>query len=297
MSGHLTVEERGTVALLTLSNPHKRNALDPPMLEALREAVAQLPNARRARRRAHRQGRLLLVGLRHRRAARYAGAGPQPARLRAGGGGRRRAGDRRRAQRTGGGRRLRAGGGLRPAGGPPPRHLDHAAGAVGVDLLYVGTAAFCRTVRRLARPRAVPHRHARRRSARPRVGPHRSRLLRAGRGADGAGAGRVDRARRAAGGAREPGTRSTGWRRRCRRSWPPSWPKRSFAPTPAKMRARPAPPFANSAPPCSEGSEAFSRAARALAGDVLQQIACARCRVVGMQRQRVHQLDRRRLQQ
>jgi enoyl-CoA hydratase/carnithine racemase len=43
MSGHLTVEERGTVALLTLSNPNKRNALDPPMLEALRAAVEQLP--------------------------------------------------------------------------------------------------------------------------------------------------------------------------------------------------------------------------------------------------------------
>jgi enoyl-CoA hydratase/carnithine racemase len=43
MSGHLIVEERGEVALLTLSNPQKRNALDPPMLEQLVEAVAQLP--------------------------------------------------------------------------------------------------------------------------------------------------------------------------------------------------------------------------------------------------------------
>jgi enoyl-CoA hydratase/carnithine racemase len=43
MSGHLIVEERGPIALLTLSNPQKRNALDPPMLEALVQAIAQLP--------------------------------------------------------------------------------------------------------------------------------------------------------------------------------------------------------------------------------------------------------------
>ncbi len=43
MSGHLTVEERGPVALLTFSNPQKRNAIDPPMLDALCEAIARLP--------------------------------------------------------------------------------------------------------------------------------------------------------------------------------------------------------------------------------------------------------------
>lgn len=43
MSGSVIVEERGPVALLTLSNPHKRNALDPPLLQALVDAVVSLP--------------------------------------------------------------------------------------------------------------------------------------------------------------------------------------------------------------------------------------------------------------
>jgi enoyl-CoA hydratase/carnithine racemase len=43
MSGTLIVEERGEVALLTLSNPQKRNALDPPLLDALVAAIADLP--------------------------------------------------------------------------------------------------------------------------------------------------------------------------------------------------------------------------------------------------------------
>jgi enoyl-CoA hydratase/carnithine racemase len=43
MSGRLVVERREEVALLTLSNPPKRNALDPPMLDALVAAVAALP--------------------------------------------------------------------------------------------------------------------------------------------------------------------------------------------------------------------------------------------------------------
>jgi enoyl-CoA hydratase/carnithine racemase len=40
MAGRLTVEQRGTVALLTLSNPAKRNALDPSLCQ---ELVAALP--------------------------------------------------------------------------------------------------------------------------------------------------------------------------------------------------------------------------------------------------------------
>ena len=51
MSGSLIVEERGAVALLTLSNPQKRNALDPPMLEALVRGDRALAAERRARRR------------------------------------------------------------------------------------------------------------------------------------------------------------------------------------------------------------------------------------------------------
>jgi enoyl-CoA hydratase/carnithine racemase len=43
MSGTVIVEERGPVALLTLSNPHKRNALDPPLLDALVQAIGTLP--------------------------------------------------------------------------------------------------------------------------------------------------------------------------------------------------------------------------------------------------------------
>jgi enoyl-CoA hydratase/carnithine racemase len=43
MSSHLSVEVRGPVALLTFSNPHKRNALDPPLLDALTEALHALP--------------------------------------------------------------------------------------------------------------------------------------------------------------------------------------------------------------------------------------------------------------
>lgn len=43
MSGTLLVETRGAVAILTLSNPDKRNALDPPMLDALGAALARLP--------------------------------------------------------------------------------------------------------------------------------------------------------------------------------------------------------------------------------------------------------------
>jgi enoyl-CoA hydratase/carnithine racemase len=43
VSGSLLVETRGAVALLTLVNPNKRNALDPPLLDALCEALARLP--------------------------------------------------------------------------------------------------------------------------------------------------------------------------------------------------------------------------------------------------------------
>jgi enoyl-CoA hydratase/carnithine racemase len=43
VSGALIIERRDAVALLTLSNPAKRNALDPPLLDALCEALARLP--------------------------------------------------------------------------------------------------------------------------------------------------------------------------------------------------------------------------------------------------------------
>jgi enoyl-CoA hydratase/carnithine racemase len=44
MSGELLVERRDAVAVLTLSNPAKRNALDPPLLDALVAALARLPD-------------------------------------------------------------------------------------------------------------------------------------------------------------------------------------------------------------------------------------------------------------
>jgi enoyl-CoA hydratase/carnithine racemase len=40
----LAVERRGELAVLRLSNPKKRNALDPPLLDALRETIAALPS-------------------------------------------------------------------------------------------------------------------------------------------------------------------------------------------------------------------------------------------------------------
>jgi enoyl-CoA hydratase/carnithine racemase len=40
---HLSVERRGAVALLTLSNSQKRNALDPHLLDALCTALGELP--------------------------------------------------------------------------------------------------------------------------------------------------------------------------------------------------------------------------------------------------------------
>ncbi len=43
MAGQIAVEERDRVALVTLHNPARRNALDPPMLEALVEALGTLP--------------------------------------------------------------------------------------------------------------------------------------------------------------------------------------------------------------------------------------------------------------
>lgn len=43
MSGALAVEKRDAVAVLTIVNPKKRNALDPPLLDALTAALAQLP--------------------------------------------------------------------------------------------------------------------------------------------------------------------------------------------------------------------------------------------------------------
>jgi enoyl-CoA hydratase/carnithine racemase len=43
MAGTITVELRGEVALLTLCNAAKRNALDPPMLAAIADALARLP--------------------------------------------------------------------------------------------------------------------------------------------------------------------------------------------------------------------------------------------------------------
>jgi enoyl-CoA hydratase/carnithine racemase len=44
MSGEIVVERRGEVAVVTLANPKKRNALDPPMLAALTLALHQLPD-------------------------------------------------------------------------------------------------------------------------------------------------------------------------------------------------------------------------------------------------------------
>src|SRR5579871_6354091 len=39
MSGKILVERRDAIAILTLSNPAKRNALDPPLLDALVRAL------------------------------------------------------------------------------------------------------------------------------------------------------------------------------------------------------------------------------------------------------------------
>lgn len=43
MSGKIQIETRDAIAILTLDHPPKRNALDPPMLDALCEALARLP--------------------------------------------------------------------------------------------------------------------------------------------------------------------------------------------------------------------------------------------------------------
>jgi enoyl-CoA hydratase/carnithine racemase len=43
MSGRVEVERRDAVAVITLANEKKKNALDPPMLDALCAALAQLP--------------------------------------------------------------------------------------------------------------------------------------------------------------------------------------------------------------------------------------------------------------
>jgi len=43
MPSSLGIERRGPLAILTLGNPDKRNALDPPMLAALVDAIATLP--------------------------------------------------------------------------------------------------------------------------------------------------------------------------------------------------------------------------------------------------------------
>ncbi|HEX8951994.1 MAG TPA: enoyl-CoA hydratase/isomerase family protein [Polyangia bacterium] len=43
MSGAVEVEARGAVAVVTLRNERKKNALDPPMLDALCAALARLP--------------------------------------------------------------------------------------------------------------------------------------------------------------------------------------------------------------------------------------------------------------
>lgn len=43
MSGTVEVERRDRVAVITLANPKKKNALDPPMLDALGAALAALP--------------------------------------------------------------------------------------------------------------------------------------------------------------------------------------------------------------------------------------------------------------
>jgi enoyl-CoA hydratase/carnithine racemase len=45
MSAELAIEKRGRVAILTLSNPRKRNALDATLLSALRSALTTLPEA------------------------------------------------------------------------------------------------------------------------------------------------------------------------------------------------------------------------------------------------------------
>jgi enoyl-CoA hydratase/carnithine racemase len=43
MSGAIEVEQRGPIAIVTLVNEKKKNALDPPMLDALCAALARLP--------------------------------------------------------------------------------------------------------------------------------------------------------------------------------------------------------------------------------------------------------------
>ena len=43
MSGAVDVERRGAIAIVTLRNDKKKNALDPPMLDALCAALARLP--------------------------------------------------------------------------------------------------------------------------------------------------------------------------------------------------------------------------------------------------------------
>jgi enoyl-CoA hydratase/carnithine racemase len=43
MSGSVEVETRGAIAIVTLRNDKKKNALDPPMLDALCAALARLP--------------------------------------------------------------------------------------------------------------------------------------------------------------------------------------------------------------------------------------------------------------
>lgn len=43
MSGAVEVEARGAIAVVTLKNERKKNALDPPLLDALCAALAQLP--------------------------------------------------------------------------------------------------------------------------------------------------------------------------------------------------------------------------------------------------------------
>jgi enoyl-CoA hydratase/carnithine racemase len=48
MSGSITVEKRDTVAVVTLVNPARKNALDPPMLDALVAALSSLAGEARA---------------------------------------------------------------------------------------------------------------------------------------------------------------------------------------------------------------------------------------------------------
>jgi len=43
MSGAVEIEQRGAIAIVTLVNDKKKNALDPPMLDALCAALARLP--------------------------------------------------------------------------------------------------------------------------------------------------------------------------------------------------------------------------------------------------------------